>query len=228
MSKIISIIIFPGSNCDRDLDVAIKKNLNVKTQYVWHDDTKIEKSEIIFLPGGFSFGDYLRAGIIATKSPAIKEVIKFAKKGWPVVGICNGFQILTECKLLDGTLIRNSNQLFICDKSFLKIENSDNVFSRNISQKIVQFPIAHAQGNFFADDNSLKKLEDNQQIIFRYCSKTGLVDKKNNPNGSLNNIAGITNKKRNVLGMMPHPERAVDEFTSKDGISFFKGLKELL
>jgi phosphoribosylformylglycinamidine synthase subunit PurQ / glutaminase len=226
--KKVSIVIFPGSNCDRDLDVAIKKHLNVETQYVWHDDTKIEKSQIIFLPGGFSFGDYLRAGVIATKSPAIKEVIKFAKNGGPVIGICNGFQILTECNLLTGTLIRNSNQLFICDKTFLKIDNSKSIFSRNLSQEIFEFPIAHAQGNFFTNNDSLKELEDNQQIIFRYCSANGSIDKKHNPNGSLNNIAGITNKEKNVLGMMPHPERAIDEFTSKDGIQFFDGLKELL
>ena len=207
--KIASILVFPGSNCDRDLAVAIKRNLNLKIKYIWHDESTIENLEMIFVPGGFSFGDYLRAGVLATKSPAIKEVIRHSKKGVPIIGICNGFQILTECKLLDGTLLKNKNQLFICKKSFLKIENVETVFSKNIKKTIIQFPIAHAQGKFFTTSDSLKKLEDNNQIIFRYCSPNGEVNEENNPNGSLKNIAGITNQNKNVLGLMPHPERAL-------------------
>ncbi len=226
--RIISIIVFPGSNCDRDLAIAIQNHLNVKTQYVWHDNSKIDNYEMIFIPGGFSFGDYLRAGVLATKSPALGEVIRLAKKGVPIIGICNGFQILTECNLLDGTLMNNKNQLFICDKSYLKIENNKSIFSKNLKKSVVQFPIAHAQGNFFASNDSLKELEDNNQIIFRYCSKQGVINEKNNPNGSLNNIAGITNKQKNILGMMPHPERAINKFDDQDGVLFFNGLKELL
>jgi len=226
--KRISIIVFPGSNCDRDLSVAIEKNLNVDINYIWHADSHIKKCEMIFIPGGFSYGDYLRAGVLATKSPAIKEVIKFAKKGWPVIGICNGFQILTECKLLDGTLINNRSQLFICDDVFLRIENKTSGFAKNLKKRILKMPIAHAQGNYFTTKDSLKKLEDNNQIIFKYCSENGTIDKENNPNGSINNIAGITNKEKNILGMMPHPERAVEKFGSQDGKLFFKSLREFL
>ena len=226
--KVISIIVFPGSNCDRDLSIAIEKNLNVKINHVWHNESVTGKHEMIFIPGGFSFGDYLRAGVLATKSPAIKDLISYSKKGVPIVGICNGFQILTECKLLEGTLLKNSNQLFKCQDSFLKVENIKSIFTRNINKNIIQFPIAHSQGNFYTTQDSLKKLEDNNQIVFRYCSQKGEINKKSNPNGSLNNIAGIVNKKRNILGMMPHPERAIEKFNSQDGILFFKGLEELL
>jgi phosphoribosylformylglycinamidine synthase len=226
--KVISIIVFPGSNCDRDLSIAIEKNLNVKINHVWHNESVTGKHEMIFIPGGFSFGDYLRAGVLATKSPAIKDLISYSKKGVPIVGICNGFQILTECKLLEGTLLKNSNQLFKCQDSFLKVENIKSIFTRNINKNIIQFPIAHSQGNFYTTQDSLKKLEDNNQIVFRYCSQKGEINKKSNPNGSLNNIAGIINKKRNILGMMPHPERAIEKFNSQDGILFFKGLEELL
>ena len=226
--KIVSIIIFPGSNCDRDLAVAIEKHLNVKIKYVWHDNSEINDYEMIFIPGGFSFGDYLRAGVLATKSPALFEVIRYAKKGVPIIGICNGFQILTECNLLEGTLLKNKNQLFKCENSYLKVENQESIFSRNIKKRVVAFPIAHAQGNYYTTSDALKKLEDNNQIIFRYCSKNGKINSKNNPNGSINNIAGIINKKKNILGMMPHPERAIEKFGGRDGILFFKGLQELI
>jgi len=225
--KIVSIIIFPGSNCDRDLKIAIENHMNVKVDYIWHNDREIRDCEMIFIPGGFSFGDYLRSGALATKSKAIEEVIRLSKKGVPIIGICNGFQILTECGLLDGTLLNNNNQLFICKESFLKVENNNSIFTRNL-KKIVQFPIAHAQGNFFTSNDNVKRLEDNQQIIFKYCSSKGKIDKKNNPNGSLNNIAGICNKEKNILGMMPHPERAINLFESHDGILFFNSLKEIL
>ena len=226
--RVVSIIVFPGSNCDRDLAIAIQKHLNVNVKYVWHNDSKIEHYGMIFIPGGFSFGDYLRAGVLATKSPAIKEVVKFAKKGFPVVGICNGFQILTECMLLDGTLINNKSQLFICDDVFLKVQNITSKFTKNLKKKILKLPIAHAQGNYFTTQDSLKKLEDNNQIIFKYCCENGSINKENNPNGSMNNIAGITNKQKNILGMMPHPERAIENFGSQDGKNFFDGLREFL
>ena len=191
-------MVFPGSNCDRDLSVSIQKHLNVKVEYVWHDDLDMKNYEMIFIPGGFSFGDYLRAGVLATKSPAIREVIKQAKKGVPIIGICNGFQILTECDLLEGTLLKNNNQLFKCENTYLKVENRESIFSKNLKE-IVEFPIAHAQGNFYTTPDSLKKLEDNNQIIFKYSSNKGKINKANNPNGSLNNIAGIINKKKKYI-----------------------------
>ena len=228
MNKEVSIIHFPGSNCDRDLAVAIKYCLKLKPKFLWHNESHIKDPGIIFIPGGFSFGDYLRAGILATKSPAIKEVIRHAKKGVPIIGICNGFQILTECKLLEGALIKNSSQLFSCKKVFLRIENKENYFTKNIKKGVVQYPIAHSQGKFYVDDYNLKKLQDNDQIMFKYSSKTGDISNKYNPNGSIQNIAGIVNKKKNVLGLMPHPERAIDSFSGKDGINFFKGLSGLI
>ena len=226
--KIISIIIFPGSNCDRDLMIAVEKNLGIKPDLIWHQTRNIKKTDLIFLPGGFSYGDYLRAGIIATKSPAISEVIRLSKKGIPVVGICNGFQILTECNLLEGALLKNSAQLFKCEDVFLKVVSKNKFTSGYIKDEVISYPIAHSQGNYFVDDQKLKELEDNEQIIFKYTSKEGLINNNFNPNGSKNNIAGIVNKKKNVLGLMPHPERATDNFSSKDGKIFFKSIYEML
>ena len=226
--KIISIIIFPGSNCDRDLMIAVEKNLGIKADLIWHQTRNIKKTDLIFLPGGFSYGDYLRAGIIATKSPAISEVIRLSKKGIPVVGICNGFQILTECNLLEGALLKNSSQLFKCEDVFLKVVSKNKFTSGYKKNEVVSYPIAHSQGNYFVDDQKLKELEDNEQIIFKYTSKEGLINDSFNPNGSKNNIAGIVNKKKNVLGLMPHPERATENFSSKDGKIFFKSIYEML
>ena len=194
--KIISIIIFPGSNCDRDLMIAVEKNLGIKADLIWHQTRNIKKTDLIFLPGGFSYGDYLRAGIIATKSPAISEVIRLSKKGIPVVGICNGFQILTECNLLEGALLKNSSQLFKCEDVFLKVVSKNKFTSGYKKNEVVSYPIAHSQGNYFVDDLKLKELEDNEQIIFKYTSKEGLINNSFNPNGSKNNIAGIVNKKK--------------------------------
>ena len=226
--KIISIIIFPGSNCDRDLKVAIKRCLGIEPQLIWHEDTHIKKTDIIFIPGGFSYGDYLRAGVMATKSPAVKELIKFGKRGTPIVGICNGFQILTECGLLEGALIKNSSQLFQCKEVSLKVENKNNIFFKNLKKEIIKFPIANSQGNFFSDKETLKKLQDNEQILLKYSSENGIVDSQHNPNGSVCNIAGIINKKKNIFGLMPHPERAIDNFSSGDGNFFFKSLRDFL
>ena len=223
--KVVSIIVFPGSNCDRDLDVAVKKHMNVKTKLVWHNDSGIKYQEMIFIPGGFSFGDYLRSGALAKKSPAMKEVIRLSKKGVPIIGICNGFQILTECKLLDGALIDNYKRLFICKENFVKIENNNTPFTQNIHKNVVQFPIAHAQGRFYTSEDNLKRLEDNNQIVFKYSSREGKTNKSYNPNGSMNNIAGIVNKNKNILGMMPHPERMVDKTCSnEDGLPLFLSL----
>ena len=228
MKKKISIILFPGSNCDRDLENAIIKCLKIRPNFIWHNESHIKDPGIIFLPGGFSFGDYLRAGILATKSPAINELIRLAKKGVPVVGICNGFQILTECKLLDGALIKNTSQLFNCSKVSLKIENTKSNFLKNFKKEIVEYPIAHSQGRFFIDKDNLNKLYDNNLVAFKYSSPMGDINKEFNPNGSIDNIAGIFNKKKNILGLMPHPERAIDKFTSQDGINFFKSMEDFL
>ena len=199
--KKISIVIFPGSNCDRDLFVALEKCLGTKPEFIWHNCSHIKSTDMILIPGGFSFGDYLRAGIIATKSPAIKEVIRFSKKGVPIIGICNGFQILTECGLLEGALIKNSNQLFKCEKVNLKVINNKTIFTKNYKlSEIISLPIAHSQGNYFIESDNLKKIEDNDQIIFKYSSDLGDVTEKYNPNGSVNNIAGISNKKKMLSG----------------------------
>ena len=227
--KKISIIVFPGSNCDRDLIIATEKCLGLTPKVIWHNETHIKHSDMILIPGGFSFGDYLRAGTIATKSPAIKEVIRLSRKGVPIIGICNGFQILTECGLLKGALIKNTKQLFKCENVFIKVVNNKTNFTNFFSStEVLKMPIAHSQGNYFLNKDQIKEIRDNEQIIFKYSSESGDVSRENNPNGSVESIAGITNKEKNVLGLMPHPERAIDEFTSRDGIKFFENLKNLL
>ena len=219
-----TVIIFPGSNCDRDIAVALEK-FNFKNSMIWHNETKIPKSDLIVLPGGFSYGDYLRTGCIAAKSKIIHEVIEFANKGGLVLGICNGFQILTEAGLLPGTLLRNQNLNFLCKNVHLKITNNSNNFLSKFDKEIIELHIAHNDGNYFVNDDNLKKLEDNNQIAFMYCDKDGKVSNESNPNGSIKNIAGIYNEKQNILGMMPHPERMIDKYLSgEDGILFFKNL----
>ena len=224
--KIISIIIFPGSNCDRDLIVAIRNVLNIEPEVIWHQDSKISKTNMILIPGGFSYGDYLRAGILATKSSAIQEVIRFSKKGVPIVGICNGFQILTECKLLPGILIKNLNPKFLCKNVYLKL-NKKNRFYDLHKKETIKLPIAHSQGNFFISSSEINSLIENQQIVYQYCNEFSLINETTNPNGSILNIAGITNTNGNVLGLMPHPERAIKNDLT-DGIDFFETLGTLL
>ncbi len=204
-----SVIVFPGSNCDRDLKVAIEKVVKTKVEFVWHKTTHIKNTKILLIPGGFSFGDHLRAGSLASRSPAINEVIRYSKKGVPIVGICNGFQILTECGLLPGVLLKNIVPKFLCKVVKLKVNNKTPFTKMYKKDQIINFPIAHSQGNYFIEMNQLENIEKNNQIVFRYCSGEGNVDIKNNPNGSLLNIAGVTNTKKNVIGLMPHPERAV-------------------
>jgi len=219
-----SVIIFPGSNCDRDMDVALKK-FGFKNQMVWHNDQSIPKSDLIVLPGGFSYGDYLRCGSIASKSKIINSVIDFANSGGLVLGICNGFQILTETGLLSGILQQNKFLNFICKNVFVKVKNTENKYFNNIKKNVLELHIAHNEGNYFCSNDELKSLEDNNQIAVTYCNEQGIEEEIHNPNGALKNIAGIFNKNKNILGMMPHPERMIDKYLSgEDGSIFFKNL----
>ena len=219
-----SVIIFPGSNCDRDMDVALKK-FGFKNQMIWHNDNSIPKSDLIVLPGGFSYGDYLRCGSIASKSNIIKSVIEFANSGGLVLGICNGFQILTETGLLPGILQQNKYLNFICKNVYVKVKNKKNKYFNNIKKEILKLHIAHNEGNYFCSKDEIKSLEDNKQIAVTYCNQEGIENDENNPNGALKNIAGIFNENKNVLGMMPHPERMIDNYLSgEDGSLFFENL----
>jgi phosphoribosylformylglycinamidine synthase I len=220
-----SIIVFPGSNCDRDMAVALEK-MQFKNQMIWHKETKLPKSDLIVLPGGFSYGDYLRSGAIAGKSLIIDEVIKAANDGCLVLGICNGFQILTETGLLKGTLLRNKNLKFINEDIQIKVMNNETKFSNKYkNDEVLKINIAHNEGNFFTDSNHLQELKKDNLIAFKYCDEKGLINEQSNPNGSLENIAGIYNSKKNILGMMPHPERMVDKLISNtDGVNLFSSL----
>ena len=220
-----SVIVFPGSNCDRDIEVALKK-MHFTNQMVWHKETKLPKSDLIVVPGGFSYGDYLRSGAIAGKSLIIDEVIKAANSGCLILGICNGFQILTETGLLKGTLLRNKDLKFINKDVHIKVLNNDTKFTNKYkNNQILKINIAHNEGNYFTDINHLEELNKDKLIAFKYCDESGNINDNSNPNGSLENIAGIFNSKKNILGMMPHPERMVDEIISnKDGINLFSSL----
>ena len=220
-----SVIVFPGSNCDRDIAVALEK-MQFKNQMIWHKETKLPKSDLIVIPGGFSYGDYLRSGAIAGKSLIIDEVIKAANSGCLILGICNGFQILTETGLLKGTLLRNKNLKFMNKDIHIKVLNNETKFSNKYKKnQILKINIAHNEGNFFTDTNHLEELKKENLIAFKYCDEKGDINEKSNPNGSLENIAGIYNLNNNILGMMPHPERMVDEIISnKDGINLFSSL----
>ena len=202
------VIVFPGSNCDRDVALAIKQISGSEPQMVWHKETSLSNSDLIIVPGGFSYGDYLRCGAIASTSPIINEVVKKANEGVPVIGICNGFQILIETSLLDGALIRNNSLSFICRDVYIKSENQTSIFTKKTN--IAKMPIAHNEGNYFASDETLKKIVGNDQVAFKYCNQEGEITSQSNPNGSLENIAGILNDRKNVLGLMPHPERAAE------------------
>ena len=220
-----SVIVFPGSNCDRDVKVALEK-FQINTSMIWHQETSLPQTDLVVLPGGFSYGDYLRCGSMASKSKVMYEVIKHAEKGGYLFGICNGFQILTETNLLPGALLRNNKLKFICKDVFVKTVNNRIPFTKKIpDQKVLSIPIAHNEGNYFANEDQIKELQDNQQIVFQYCDKQGNISLANNPNGSLLNIAGITNKHKNILGMMPHPERVIDTLLGGiDGEGIFQSL----
>ena len=219
-----SVITFPGSNCDRDIDVALKK-FGFKNKMVWHGDIELPKSDLVVLPGGFSYGDYLRCGSMASKSKIMKSVLNFVQGGGKVMGICNGFQILVESGLLPGVLLRNKYLEFICKNVFVKINDKDNTYFKDLEKDTLKLHIAHNEGNYFTSKDHLKELEDNNLIPFKYSDESGKINDENNPNGSLNNIAGIFNDKKNILGMMPHPERMVDKIISnEDGINLFSSL----
>jgi len=225
-----AVIVFPGSNCDRDVAVALEASLGSKPLMVWHRDTQLPEVDLVVVPGGFSYGDYLRCGAMAAHSPIMREVKARADAGTRVLGICNGFQIITEAGLLPGVLMRNAQLKFICKDVYLRVENDRNDFCRYYrTGDVVRFPIAHAEGNYFVDPKTYREMEDNGQIAFRYCGADGTVAPEFNPNGSLGNVAGVYNEKKTVLGLMPHPERlAEDLLGGADGKLMFDSLVEAL
>ena len=224
------VITFPGSNCDQDMIYVLETIMGCEVERLWHKDSDLKGADFIVLPGGFSFGDYLRSGAIANYSPIMKEVVKHAENGGYVMGICNGFQILRESKLLPGTLLHNDHQKFMCKNIFLKADNNSSIINRGVSTSdVLKIPIAHAEGRYFAPDELLKELNDNNQIIYRYCDENGNVGSVANPNGSVENIAGVCNAKGNVFGMMPHPERAADDtLGNTDGLKIFESILGLV
>ena len=225
-----AVIVFPGSNCDRDVKVAIEQSTGRPCAMIWHRETELPALDLIVVPGGFSYGDYLRSGAMAAHSPVMREVKRRAERGVAVLGICNGFQVLTETGLLPGVLMKNASLKFICRDVHLRVEATDTVFTRRYQQgQVVRIPIAHNDGNYFADAETLARLRDEDRIAFRYCAPSGAVTEAGNPNGSLDNIAGVLNAGRNVLGMMPHPERLADTLLGGiDGRPMFDGLVEAL
>ncbi len=225
-----AVIVFPGSNCDRDVAVALEQVMGQPPVMAWHRNSELPKVDLIVVPGGFSYGDYLRSGAMAAHSPVMREVKERAVKGVRVLGICNGFQIVTEAGLLPGVLMRNKGLKFICKDVHLTVSRNDTVFAGKYRKgQVIRIPIAHADGNYFADADTLARLEDNAQVAFRYCDEAGNVTESANPNGSLNNIAGVYNQAGNVLGMMPHPERLADPLLGgTDGRPMFDSLLEAL
>lgn len=230
MKPKFGVVVFPGSNCDHDAYYALKKVLNYDVEFLWHKDKDLKNSDVIILPGGFSYGDYLRTGAIARFSPIMEKVISFGENGGIVIGICNGFQVLLEAGLLPGVLIRNDSLKFVCKDVYLSVQTTNTIFTSSLSQNsTLKVPVAHGDGNYFADENTLSDLKKNDQIVFKYSSPDGIISDEHNPNGSLYNIAGIVNKRRNILGMMPHPERVCDPVLMKtDGTSIFQSVSNSL
>jgi len=227
MKPKFGVVVFPGSNCDHDAYFAVKKILGFQSEFLWHKEKDLKGSDVIILPGGFSYGDYLRTGAIARFSPIMESVYKFAENGGIVIGICNGFQILLELGLLPGVMMKNESLKFVCKDVYLRIESNNNIFTKSVHQKVLKIPVAHGDGNYFADETTLNELEANNQVLFRYVSPEGNVEDGFNPNGSLNNIAGIINKKKNVMGLMPHPERCCDPILGNtDGALLFNSVAE--
>jgi len=226
MKRRVGVVVFPGVNCDMDTYYVIKDVLKGDVRYVWHTETDLSDLSCIVLPGGFSYGDYLRAGGLAKFSPVMREIKKMAEKGYPVIGICNGFQILVEAGLLLGAFLKNKTLTFICKMQYIKVVNNTFIFTKVYKKgEVLRIPIAHGEGNYYLDEDTLKEVLDNDQIAFQYCSEDGTVGEEFNPNGSTYHIAGILNKNKNVLGMMPHPERASEMILgSVDGAKILKAL----
>ncbi len=228
MAVRFGVIVFPGSNCDHDAYHAARHVMEQEARFIWHKETHLGDVDVVIVPGGFSYGDYLRAGAIARLSPIMRDVVRFAAEGGLVVGICNGFQVLCESGLLPGALMRNASLRFACKQTYLKAEHSDTPFTSALQEgSVLQIPIAHGEGNYYASEKVLDQLEANRQVVFRYCDRQGNVSAEANPNGSQRNIAGIVNERRNVLGMMPHPERCVEQaLGSEDGLLIFRSIVE--
>ena len=224
------VVIFPGSNCDEDIIHVLGKIMGQQVVRLWHKDHDLQGVDFIILPGGFSFGDYLRSGAIARFSPIMQEVIQFANKGGYVMGICNGFQILTEAGLLPGALLHNKHRKFICHNIYMKPQTAKSLITAQIDpQRALKIPVAHGEGNYFADAELLKQLNDNDQVLFRYCDEAGNIISDANPNGSAENIAGVCNADRNVFGFMPHPERAADPLlANEDGLAIFESILSMV
>ena len=220
------VVTFPGSNCDQDIIDVLTRVMGQPVENLWHKNQELKGADMIILPGGFSYGDYLRSGAIARFSPVMQEVIQFAKKGGYVLGICNGFQILTEAGLVPGALLHNENRKFICRNIYLKPATSNSLLTSELDpNKALKIPIAHGEGNYFARPDVIKSIEDQDQVLFRYCDEFGNVTPESNPNGSIYNIAGVCNTERNVFGMMPHPERAADPILgNQDGVAIFESI----
>lgn len=224
------VVVFPGSNCDADCYYAVRDMLGEETSYIWHKENRVEGFDALILPGGFSYGDYLRCGAIARFSPVMPAVVDFARRGGLVIGICNGFQILLEAGLLPGAMLRNRSLKFICKTVSLKVKSTASPFTRTFAgDEIIRLPIAHGEGNYFCDPGTLKELQDGDRIIFTYCGAGGEESDASNPNGALMNIAGICSAERNVLGMMPHPERYADGMLGgQDGLRLFASMRDWL
>lgn len=224
------VVIFPGSNCDRDMIYVLQQLIKQNVEMLWHKDHDLKNCDMIILPGGFSYGDYLRSGAIARFSPIMQEVTAFADRGGFVFGVCNGFQILCESHLLPGALLHNINHKFICSNVFIKAETSESLITSKLkTNKALKIPIAHGEGRFYADDKTLEELNANSQILFRYCDEQGRITESSNPNGATESIAGICNRTRNVFGMMPHPERAADaNLGNTDGLGIFQSILDFV
>jgi phosphoribosylformylglycinamidine synthase I len=224
------VVVFPGSNCDEDMVYVLRNIMGQEVVKLWHKDRDLQGADFIVLPGGFSYGDYLRSGAIARFSPIMDKVIDHAEKGGYLMGVCNGFQILTEAHLVPGALLHNTERRFICKNVYIKPENNGTLITSGLdTKKAYQIPIAHGEGNYFCDEKTLKEISDNGQILFRYCDAEGNVTPESNPNGSLQNIAGVCNARKNVFGMMPHPERAADQnLSNTDGRAIFESILSLV
>jgi phosphoribosylformylglycinamidine synthase len=226
----VGVIVFPGSNCDHDAYHALKHVMNTEVTFLWHKETDVSGLDMIIVPGGFSYGDYLRSGAIARFSPIMQELIRYAQKGGPVMGICNGFQILLEAGLIPGAMRHNEQLKFICKDVHIRVESTQSIYTSSLQKdQLLTIPVSHGEGNYYIDNDGLKELQDNDQVLFRYVNAQGETTPEANINGSIDHIAGITNKHKNVLGMMPHPERAMERLLGKeDGKHIFESILQAL